>query len=97
MPPAHGAPGCPQRMSRLLVTPGAAAAAAAGHVHNLQHATSGAVNYFISGAGAFVKPGVEAVTRDGTLVLPPSRGRTLSCPEGSPCAPLVSNFTADGP
>lgn len=70
----------------------------AGHVHNLQHASdTNGVNYFISGAGAWVSPADKATTADKTLILPPTRGRDLYCPPGTPCYPLATNFTSDGP
>lgn len=71
-------------------------------IHNLQHAASNGVQYFVSGAGGFSTPaaaaadaahGADSGVIHGTSHLP----RLLSCPEGSLCYPMTTNFVADGP
>lgn len=70
-------------------------------IHNLQHASSNGVQYFVSGAGGFSTVAMEAEAAadaangviHGTSHLP----RLLTCPEGASCYPMLNNFAGDGP
>lgn len=72
-------------------------------IHNLQHAASNGVQYFVSGAGGFsaVSMEAEAAADAAKGVIHGASGshlpRLLTCPEGASCYPMLVNFAADGP